>query len=513
VVAEGSTQQNVVGVITLPAQKPSVTQVIDSTGQVTITKVTTVPNKVLVEGVLSVKVIYEAAVPAQTVHVVHGDVAFAGFVELPGVEPDMTAQVTAEIEHLAVDVGPDGRSLEVVAILRLTARVVRTVELEVVTEVTGVEGLQVQREAIRTEVTVGEGERQAVVQSTIPVPPQKPSVAQVIDFLATARVTEVRPLPNKVIVEGEIDIKIIYEAAVPTQTVHVMHATLPFHQFVEVPGVQPGMMATADVSIEHATFEVGPDGRSVVARIILMLRARVTRTQTINVVVNVTGVAGLQVEFATVRVVEARGQGTTQTIVREVVDIPETKPDAVQILDIRTRARTRRVIVVPRKVIIEGTLQQKIMYEGRTYDQAVHVVEHTTDFSDFVVIPEAAPGMRAQASFRVEFATGDVGTGDPISVQKVIVITAVVLETREIRVVTNVTLAPAPTECVGTVTGSGVNVRAGPGTQYAILTQVDMGTEVTVLGVEDGWARVRLADGREGYISTQFVEAPCIPRG
>lgn len=395
VVAEGSTQQNVVGVITVPPQKPSVTQVIDSMGQVTITKVTTVPNKVLVEGILSVKVIYEAAVPAQTVHVVHGDIAFAGFVELPGVEPDMTAQVTVEIEHLAVDVGaqtaggegscpPGGRTLEVVAILRLTARVVRTVELEVVTEVTGVEGLQVQREAIRTEVTVGEGERQAVVQSTIPVPPQKPSVAQVIDFLATARVTEVRALPNKVIVEGEIDIKIIYEAAVPTQTVHVMHATIPFHQFVDVPGAQPGMMVTADVSIEHATFEVGPEGRSVVARIILRLRARVTRTQTINVVVNVTGVAGLQVEYATVRVVEARGQGTTQTIVREVVDIPETKPDAAQILDIRTRARTRRVIVVPRKVIIEGTLQQKIMYEGRTYDQAVHVVEHVTDFSKFV---------------------------------------------------------------------------------------------------------------------------------
>lgn len=113
----------------------------------------------------------------------------------------------------------------------------------------------------------------------------------------------------------------------------------------------------------------------------------------------------------------------------------------------------------------------------------------------------------------MEFASGDVGTGDPISVQKVIVITAVVLETREIRVVTNVTLAPAAAECIGTVTGSGVNVRAGPGTEYAILTQLEISTQVTVIGVEDGWARVRLADGREGFISTRFVEAPCIPKG
>lgn len=102
---------------------------------------------------------------------------------------------------------------------------------------------------------------------------------------------------------------------------------------------------------------------------------------------------------------------------------------------------------------------------------------------------------------------------NPISIQKVIVITAVVLETREIRVVTNVTLGAPAVECVGTVTGSGVNVRAGPGTDFAVLTQVEMGTRVTVLGLEDGWARVRLPDGREGYISTRFVEAPCIPKG
>jgi len=430
VIAEATVQQNVVGTITIPAQKPPATQVIDSMGQVTITKVTVVPDKVLVEGILSVKVIYEAAVPAQTVHVVHGDIAFTGFVELPGVTPDMAAQVSASIEHLAVDVVPAhddscppgaGRQLEVVAILVLSARVVRTVELEVVTEVTGVEGLQVQREAIRTEVTVAEGERQAVVMSTVPVPAQKPSVAQVIDFLATVRVTDTRVLPNKVIIEGEIDIKIIYEAKVPAQTVHVMHATIPFHQFVDAPGAQPGMMVTADASIEHASFDVAQDGRAVVARIILMLRARVVRTATLNVVVNVTGVPGLQVEFATVRVVEARGQGTTQTILREVVDIPEEKPDAAQILDIRTIAtRTRRVIVAPRKVIIEGTIVQKIMYEGKTYDQSVHVVEKTTDFADFVVIPEAMPGMRVQANYRVEFASGDVGTGDPISIQNVI---------------------------------------------------------------------------------------------
>ncbi|MGI6619603.1 MAG: DUF3794 domain-containing protein [Bacillota bacterium] len=126
--------------------------------------------------------------------------------------------------------------------------------------------LEVKTEEIKLEETIGVGTSQIVVSEPVTVPEPKPPVAAVIDFAGRPEITKVTVLPGKVIVDGVLDLAIIYEAAVPYQTVHVFHAEIPFSTFVEIPGVQPGMVAIPNVVIEHASFEVRPDGMAIVVR-------------------------------------------------------------------------------------------------------------------------------------------------------------------------------------------------------------------------------------------------------
>jgi len=58
-----------------------------------------------------------------------------------------------------------------------------------------------------------------------------------------------------------------------------------------------------------------------------------------------------------------------------------------------------------------------------------------------------------------------------------------------------------------TVTGDEVRVRQSPNTNCAIMGYVNRGDEVTILGVTEdlGWARVKLGEGRLGYISARFI--------
>lgn len=59
------------------------------------------------------------------------------------------------------------------------------------------------------------------------------------------------------------------------------------------------------------------------------------------------------------------------------------------------------------------------------------------------------------------------------------------------------------------VTGSGVNLRAGPGTEHPLAGRVARGETVDLLQAEtDGWAHIRLGDGRRGYIAARFLAAP-----
>lgn len=56
-----------------------------------------------------------------------------------------------------------------------------------------------------------------------------------------------------------------------------------------------------------------------------------------------------------------------------------------------------------------------------------------------------------------------------------------------------------------TVNVSVLNVRSGPGTEYAKISEVTSGTMLPVLEERSGWVRVTLADGSSGWVSSSYV--------
>ena len=74
--------------------------------------------------------------------------------------------------------------------------------------------------------------------------------------------------------------------------------------------------------------------------------------------------------------------------------------------------------------------------------------------------------------------------------------------------------APAPVEAapveervLGTVrvTASALNVRAESSADAEVIVQVKKGTELSVLREDESWTKVRLADGRTGWVASRFV--------
>ncbi len=518
VVGEGTSQIVVSQSVTVPEQKPPARSIIDFVADPRIVSVTVLPGKVVVDGVIEFALIYESTAETQTVHVFHAEVPFSQFVEIPGVEPGMTATPTLTIEHAVFQVSADGRTVTIRAVCALKVRVTESVIVCVVTDISGVAGLQVTREIIKAETVLGEGENQLVLRESLKLPEAKPDVAKVLDQVSTITIGQTTVLPNKVIVNGVITLRIIYEAKVPSQSVHVAHFTIPFEAFVDLPGAQPGMMVTAHVKIEFVTIDVGQNCRVLTARIIIQTKVKVIRVQAIHVITNVTGVPGLEVDRDLVRVQEVLGENRSQEIVRELVDIPEHKPLAAAILDSSSVPSVTRTIVAPGKVIVDGTIAQRIIYEAlKDPTQSVHTLHFTVPFSGFVVLPEARPGMSARVTVDVEHASFEVPpAGEPIMVTKIIRLLARIFRTRQIFVVTNVTLCvPGPSGkcCVGTITANLVNVRQGPGMTYGIVAQVNAGTVVDVIQLQAGWVRVRLRNNVEGWISAQFIKHDCLPLG
>ena len=56
------------------------------------------------------------------------------------------------------------------------------------------------------------------------------------------------------------------------------------------------------------------------------------------------------------------------------------------------------------------------------------------------------------------------------------------------------------------VTTSRVNYRAGPSLDAPRLGTFILGAELEVVGEDGGWAEVRLSDGREVYVASEFLK-------
>ena len=57
----------------------------------------------------------------------------------------------------------------------------------------------------------------------------------------------------------------------------------------------------------------------------------------------------------------------------------------------------------------------------------------------------------------------------------------------------------------GTVTADVLNVRSGPGTSYSVTTKAYKGNKVEILETSNGWYKVKLSNGKIGWVSSSYV--------
>lgn len=142
-------------------------------------------------------------------------------------------------------------------------------------------------ETIDVEQVLGAETNQRVVEFDIVIPQDKPDIAQVIDvYVKNVEITDVNVIVDKVIVRGNLEVKVMYVADLPNEPVHAYERKhVRFTRDIVLNGAEPGMNATADVSVEFIDydFDCWCDKRKVHITIVLKFWARVTTTTTMDV--------------------------------------------------------------------------------------------------------------------------------------------------------------------------------------------------------------------------------------
>jgi N-acetylmuramoyl-L-alanine amidase len=57
-----------------------------------------------------------------------------------------------------------------------------------------------------------------------------------------------------------------------------------------------------------------------------------------------------------------------------------------------------------------------------------------------------------------------------------------------------------------TIIATQADVRSGPGITHAILTTLPKGATFSIVATQEGWHKIILADGREGWVAQAMVQ-------
>jgi hypothetical protein len=123
--------------------------------------------------------------------------------------------------------------------------------------------------------------------------------------------------------------------------------------------------------------------------------------------------------------------------------------------------------------------------------------------------PAKAPLMSAQAATAEQNATVAEHSFDEEKLVMVSFSTKAVppkAEAPEAEVIKAAAVAEAPVELL-TVTGSRVNLRAGPSTGNPVIGKLMEGEQVELIGYDSkGWAQIRVEGEKVGYMSANFLK-------
>lgn len=287
-------------------------------------------------------------------------------------------------------------------------------------------------ETIEVEQVLGAEMAQKVVEFDMIVPDPKPDIEQVIDvYVKDVEINSVDVIPDKVIIRGDLEVKVMYVADLDDRPVHAYEKRhVRFTRDIEIPGAEQGMDAEADVTVEYVNYDFHRhhDKRKVHITIVLKFWARVMTTTQMDVYALGPVTEVNQLEAANASALENTSASATGIFGG---DLNSTSQNA-----------------------FDGFDHYGMMMGNNAGNMTV-----------------TGPGINQTA-----------GTSMGIS-------------------------------GTATITGSSVNIRTGPGTNFPIVTKVNKGTTVTIKEQAFGWYKVVLADGSVGWVASWLVQTNAVPKG
>lgn len=257
--------------VDIPSGKPSVSNVLNMTANVTECEISGVENKIIVNGVLAVNTVYMGEMSDNSIQYVKHEIPFVEVMEAEGTEEGMTLDVHLDVENIYYDICEDGdgdpRILEVECIIGAMAKGYKESEINVIEDVYSTEcATDVSRETAVVSRLSGEGEKECILKDTIVISADFPEITQVYNVTARPVIGSTEVYDKKVVVKGVMDCRILYLSNNSDSPINSYCKGFDFECEIEADGARRGMVCDVCIDVRHISYNINM-GREVEVRV------------------------------------------------------------------------------------------------------------------------------------------------------------------------------------------------------------------------------------------------------
>ncbi|WAM36650.1 DUF3794 domain-containing protein [Caldicellulosiruptor acetigenus] len=245
----------------------------------------------------------------------------------------------------------------------------------------------------------GTDSQKVIVEGEILLPEIKPDAVKVLQTDSEILITNVEVLNDKVIVQGEIEFRVIYLSSDPQRKVASVSSSAEFSKTFDMLGVRPTMAYEVKDDLIY-TFCSLLSPRKLSAKAIAEITVLVKAPATVEYLADIEEDS---IKYLKEKISISNPRSTTEEISkREILEIPQGKPSIREILRCFARLSDRNIKFDRKKMTFDLKVDLKTLYSPDIGQNPIEMVEHEVLIQHTAEVPDSPDDVEPVVKFYIK---------------------------------------------------------------------------------------------------------------
>ena len=434
------------GDVIVPEAKPDIGKILDVSGKVVLSSKEVIQDRLMVEGGIRYNILYAGGGDDKQIDNFEAETGFTHYIEIPGARSDMTSLLNTEVEHIEYEI-VNSRKLNIKAVLNLDGKVSSVVQLEVVQGFKDMPDAQVLKDRIEA---ISSREQEVHSLLFVKILNWKMDFVYTKDSKKDAyiKVKEKEVADNKVTLQGDINIKLLYSCQEESEPIQNISYDMPFVHTIDIMGAYQGMDCAANAWIQELFVEpredINGELRILSIEAVISAEAQVYEIERREILVDAycPGIA-MEPKKRKIKVIRKAGEIQDQAVVKETIAFPEIAPHADRVFHAEVKPIITDQHISDGKVVIDGILMSNIIYQPGENSSDLASLKEDIPFRHSVDVQGAAEDMDCSSRFMVDHVSCTLIAPDEVELRTVMSVQVSVFSSIEKEVMLGVDIKEA----------------------------------------------------------------------